>query len=82
MRRWLARAVQVQEERYAHKVAAQGDFHDERAIYAGRGTVGNLCIAPELKKHVAEIMRERNAIAKERRKAREERGLQKPPKKS
>ena len=30
----------------------------------------------------AEIMRERNAIVKKRRKAREERGLQKPPKKS
>ncbi len=34
-----SREVQVQEERYAHEVVAQGDFHDERAIYAGRGTL-------------------------------------------
>ncbi len=40
-----------------------------------------MCIAPELKKHVADIMHERNAIAKER-KAREERGLQKLPEKA
>ena len=78
----LCREIQVQEERYADRVASRTEWGEERSIFSGQETHGNLCICPELKKWAGQILSERNLINKERRKAREERGLARPPKKS
>ena len=74
----LARDLQMQEERYADRVTTAKEGSEEAAIFGGLGTRGNLCICPELKAHVAEELKSITSVAKERRKAREERGLAKP----
>jgi len=76
----LARDLQMQEERYADKINGQREGSEEAAIFGGVGTRGNLCICPELKAHVAEELKAITSVAKERRKAREERALVKPKK--
>ena len=70
----MARELQVQEERYADRVRIVDDA-DERELYAGVETSGNLCVMPELKSWVGERLKDQNLINKERRKAREERGF-------
>ena len=57
------------------------DASSERAILVGSTTLGNLCIMPELRVYLREELKVKNDTEKERRKAREERGLAKPPKK-
>ena len=74
-----AREVQIQELRYADRVIQ--DVNSERAILSGALTLGNLCIMPQLRAYLSEQLKIKNDAEKERRKAREERGLQRPPKK-
>ena len=76
----LARDLQMQEERYSDRVTNAKEGSEEAAIFGGLGSRGNLCICPELKAHVAEELKAITSVAKERRKAREERGLAKPKK--
>ncbi len=78
----IAWELQNQEERYADRVLGKDDHDEERSLYAGRESAGHLYICPALKKFVGEQLRTKNVIAKERRKAREERGLAKPPRSS
>ena len=73
----VAREVQTQELRYQDRVVV--DASSERAILAGSTTLGNLCIMPELRVYLREELKVKNDTEKERRKAREERGLARPP---
>ena len=75
-----AREVQTQEMRYAERITGQHDEMAERSILAGSSSIGNLCIMPALREHLRVQLAGRNDIAKERRKAREERHLQRPNK--
>ena len=72
----ICRDLQVQEERYRERVANPDQAGVDRHLFMSSGKVrGNLCICPDLQSWVtAELTRE-SAIAKERRKAREERAL-------
>ncbi len=74
-----AREVQIQELRYADRVIQ--DVNSERAILSGALTLGNLCIMSQLRAYLSEQLKINNDAEKERRKARDERGLQRPPKK-
>jgi len=74
-----AREVQIQEQRYADRVIQ--DVDSERATPSGASTLGNRCILPQLGTYLSEQLDINNDAEKERRKARDERGLPRPPKK-
>ena len=60
-------------------VASPTDFASEVGHFLGTGeTKGNLCISPALIDWIADHMKNEAAVAKERRKAREERALRAP----
>ena len=83
----LSRRYQVWEQYYKNSLrqAASGLGHssaldaEERDLFMGqRYGRGTALVSPDLEEHVAEVLRDRSAIQKERRKAREERVLQPP----
>ena len=73
-----ARELQTLELRYQDRIVGAGYDHSERSILSGSQTIGNLCIMPEIREFLRDALRVKNDIDKERRKAREERNLQKP----
>ena len=52
----------------------------EAALFSGSRSRTTICVCPALSEWIAEEMRKEAAIMKERKKAREERNLAKPPK--
>lgn len=86
----VARRYQVWEEFYKDGLRAgntKGDLDvcldlEEKDLFLGQPHArGAALVCPELEAYVAEKLRDRSAIQKERRKAREERTLQPSPKK-
>ena len=81
MAEYLGRQVQLTEEKWKDRVLGnQNEGASEAAMFSGVGQ-RTLCIAPQLQDWMTEELRKESAILKERRKAREERNLLKPPKK-
>jgi hypothetical protein len=76
----MMRELMVIEERYKDRALNHQKDNVERALFLGSEQRINLCIHPELIKYIGEEMRAEALILKERRKAREERALLKPPK--
>ncbi|CAK0810486.1 unnamed protein product, partial [Prorocentrum cordatum] len=79
----LARAVQLQEERYRGRVAPAADSGslDARVLLGTDQLRGNACVAPTLQDHIKDELTKMNAYRKEQRKAREERDLARKSKK-
>jgi len=75
-----ARHIQLQEDRWQERVLGQATNASADALLFAGTTNRNLCICPLLSDWIAEENRKSNLVAKERRKAREERELQKPEK--
>ncbi len=70
------------EERWKSRIAGAVDAEavQDAHLYAGPSTRGTLCIHPGLQEWIASELSKEYAVSKERRKAREERALQKPVK--
>ena len=75
-----ARQIQLTEERWKERLIPSTDQEGDSYLYLGRSTRGSLCIAPQLTEWLSEELRKEYAVAKERRKAREERALARPKK--
>ncbi|CAK0900955.1 unnamed protein product [Prorocentrum cordatum] len=73
----LARIVQLHEERYRERLAPEtkDDNLDTHLILGCDLARGNSCVSPQLAEHLKEELTKEWAVAKERRKAREERAL-------
>jgi len=72
----VARSVQVEEERYRQLVAPNEAGAADRAVMMGAQELdGSVCVCPALRDHLAQELQREMAVAKERRKAREERAL-------
>ena len=76
----VSRSLQVQEERYRHHLNEENDDegYDRHLFLGNQHSRGNLCVCPLLQSFVAAELARKAALAKERRKAREERALPKP----
>ena len=75
----VARQLQLCEERHRDKILGTNDSHrDELYYFTGMATTRGLKVAPELSSWISEQISRGNAIAKERRKAREERSAARP----
>ena len=75
------RQLQAVEERWKDRVVGSSEAQGAQAdlaLYAGQQTRANLCIAPQLSAWISDQLRAESSIAKERRKAREERALARP----
>ena len=73
----LCRIIQVQEERYRDQLG--GEDSENHHLYMGTDlTRGNVCVCPSLSDYVKDALAKEYQIAKERRKAREERSLARP----
>ena len=78
---FAARQVQFVEERWKERVVGKDEIGvSEASLFSGVSNRHNLCICPALTSWIAEEMRKESSVLKERRKAREERALVKPPK--
>jgi hypothetical protein len=80
----LVRQIQCIEERQKDKFIAadfSGSTVYERHLTAGSRSRSQLCICPALMEWVTKEVAKQNIMDKERRKAREERALTRPPKK-
>ena len=75
-----AREIQTPETRYAGRVTGSNDDTTERRMLAGSTSLGNLRIMPAIREFLSSELNIKNDINKERRKAREERGLSRPVK--
>lgn len=76
-----ARQIQLVEERWKSRILGnveQAEATQDSYLYARTATRGCLCIHPELQAWIAGELSKEYAVAKERRKAREERSLAKP----
>ena len=72
----VARSVQVEEERYRQLVTPSEAGAADRAVMMGSQELdGSVCVCPALRDHLAQELQREMAVAKERRKAREERAL-------
>jgi hypothetical protein len=78
----LCRQIQLVEERWKDRFVSGESAESEYNLhlFLGQQSRGNLCIAPQLQEWISEELKKESSIAKERRKAREERSLVKPPK--
>ena len=77
----LNRQIQCIEERYKDKFASASSSQPfDTHIMLGTSSRAALCICPKLSDYLAEETRKNTAVAKELRKAREERALLKPEK--
>ena len=80
----LLRDLQLIEERWKERVSPSdgggGDFEASLSAYLRGPSRVHLCISPALQTFLAEQVRADTAVSKERRKAREERALLRPPK--
>ena len=81
---YVCRQIQLVEEKYKEKAGnnANTEIVQEQHLFGGHSSRTNLCICPDLSAWIAEEMKTEAAVMKERRKAREERALQKPAAKS
>eukprot|EP00959_Pyramimonas_sp_CCMP1952_P007981 167225-Pyramimonas_sp.AAC.1 len=79
----LARAVQLQGERYRDRVAPAADSGslDAHALLGTDQLRGNVCVAPALQDHIEDELTKMNAYRMEQRKSREERDLARKNKK-
>jgi hypothetical protein len=79
---FLARQVQMSEERWKDRVHSTTDAATslDAHLYGGMISKGSLCICPALQLWIATELSKEASVAKERRKAREERQLAKPGK--
>ena len=75
---YVVRQIQMIEEKYKDKVAGAEDAV-EQALFSGQVHRSGLCLCPALSEWMGTEMRGEAALMKERRKAREERALKKPP---
>ena len=74
----LRRTLQVQEERYRSRLQEGDDDQRDRLLFLGsQHSRGNLCVCPALQAHVAAELSKEAALARERRKARDERAVPK-----
>eukprot|EP00974_Lingulodinium_polyedra_P097645 9465705-Lingulodinium_polyedra.AAC.1 len=76
-----ARQLQLVEEKWKDRTSSSADSQEQQQdmyLYAGRATRGNLCICPLLQEWVAAELAKEYSVAKEKRKAREERALARP----
>ena len=80
----VARQVQMIEEKHRDSGAkgkANSSSTADSHLFMGTSAMrGGLCVSPALTERIAEELREESAAMKERRKARRERKLNKPPK--
>ena len=77
----ICRQIQIAEEKYKDKFSnIGGDSSFDYHLMAGTTHRSQLCICPALTEWLAEELRKQTAVDKERRKARDERLLQKPDK--
>ena len=80
----VARQLQVCEEKHRDLLfgtkRGDSDDHDEYYYFTGMASTRGLMVAPALSTWISEQVCRENAVAKERRKAREERSLAKPKK--
>ena len=81
-REFLARQVQMSEERWKDRIHSTTDAASslDSHLYGGMISKGSLCICPSLQSWIATELSKEASVAKERRKAREERQLAKPGK--
>jgi len=79
---YVCRQIQLVEEKYKEKAGSNANVElvQEMHLFGGHSSRSNLCICPDLSAWIAEEMKTEAAVMKERRKAREERALQKPAK--
>ena len=78
----MARQLQLCEERYKDKIVssrALGSGGEEQFFFTGMQATRGIMVAPALSEWIAKQLSAESAIAKERRKAREERLLVHPP---
>ncbi len=76
----MARVVQMHEERYRDRMAPNVDQQnvDAHVILGSDLMRGNVCVCPKLVEHLKDQLMAEWSVAKERRKAREERELARP----
>ena len=76
----VARQLQLTEERWRERFTGpdNADSESNLHLFLGGATRGNLCISPALQEWISDELRKESSVAKERRKAREERALVKP----
>ena len=76
----LCRQIQLVEERWEDKFNSGDSAESEYNLhlFLGQQSRGNLCIAPQLQEWISEELKKESSIAKERRKAREDRAMVKP----
>jgi hypothetical protein len=76
----VCREIQMIEEKYADKLKTKDPLHED-GDYFMRMSMGqsNVCMCPALREWIGEQMKVDSSILKERRKAREERQLQRAP---
>ena len=79
---YVCRQIQLVEEKYKEKAGSNASVElvQEQHLFGGHFSRTNLCICLDLSAWIAEEMKTEAAVMKERRKAREERALQKPAK--
>ena len=84
MAEMIMREIMVIEEKYrdrlGQKESSNSAIAGELALFRGMEQRQCLCIHPELIAYIGEELKKEALILKERRKAREERNLLKPPK--
>ena len=76
----ICREIQMIEEKYAERLRSHSELSEESHHFLGTNmSKGNVCMSPALRDYIASEMRDEASILKERRKAREERQLQRAP---
>ena len=78
---FAVRQIQMVEEKWKEKIlGAVPESMQESHLFSGTPTRGTICVCPDLQEYVSKELAKASSILKERRKAREERTLAKPPK--
>lgn len=76
----ICRELQMIEERYSSRLHGASELSEEAHLFLGtHSSRGNVCMDPALRDWIAGQLRDDASIAKERRKAREERQMQRAP---
>ena len=78
----LGRSVQLQEERWRERLSGDDSANglDSHLFYGTASVRGNVCVCPALQHFVAQELSKEFSVAKERRKANEERAAARPKK--
>ncbi len=76
----MCRELQMIEEKYSDRLRSTNDMSDEVHLFLGtHSSQGNVCMDPALRAWISTELKDEAAINKERRRAREERQLQRAP---